>query len=154
MKLIAYISTFLLFAGLLGAENYEYISASSPLSASSQSVPKFTVQVIAHPKLGKILTDGKGMTLYIFTPDKQSLSTCYEECAFTWPPLLISSGTPTLATGVVGTLDTTIRKDNSTQVTYNGMPLYYYVKDKKPGDVNGQNIDNKWFVVKPESHAY
>ena len=104
------------------------------------------------PKLGKILTDGKGRTLYIFTSDKNksNTSTCNDQCAVIWPPLLISSGKSVLAPGIVGTLDTTNRRDHTVQVTYNGMPLYYYAMDKKPGDVYGQNIENKWFVVNPK----
>lgn len=151
MKMITCISTLLLLASTLSAENYQYSSQSNLQEDSiAKNSSELTVKVTNDPKLGTILTDGKGRTLYMFTPDNNNTSTCYDQCAATWPPLLISSGKPALAPGIVGTLDTTNRRDHTVQVTYNGMPLYYYVKDKKPGDVYGQNIENKWFVVKPK----
>lgn len=153
MKMITYISTLLLLASTLSAENYQYSSQSNlQENSTAQESSELTVKVTNNPKLGKILTDGKGRTLYMFTPDKNksNTSTCYDQCAVTWPPLLISSGKPSLAPGIVGTLNTINRRDNTSQVTYNGMPLYYYAKDKKPGDTYGQNIENKWFVVNPE----
>lgn len=124
-----------------------------PVLANTQTQNESTIKVVENPKLGKILTDNKGKTLYMFTPDKNSTSECYDQCAVAWPPLLVSSGQPVLAQGIVGTIGTTTRKDNTRQVTYNGMPLYYYAKDKNPGDVTGQNVENKWFVVNPKSHS-
>lgn len=144
------IGTFLVMASNLAtAENYAPQSTMQQ-SDMAQDSATITVKVASDPKLGRILTDGKGMTLYMFTPDKNNTSACYDQCAVTWPPLLVSSGTPSLAQGVPGTLGTIKRRDNTTQVTFNGMPLYYFVKDKKPGDVYGQNVDNKWFVVNPK----
>lgn len=147
MKLIIYISMVLLCAGTLSAENYSNTVQKNSTLQTSQH----TVKVTNHPKLGTILTDSKGMTLYLFTSDKNDASTCYDQCAIAWPPLLISSEKPSLAPGIVGTLNTIKRRDNSSQVTYNGKPLYYYVKDKKPGDAFGQNLENKWFVINPNS---
>lgn len=122
-----------------------------PAAAQQRTMNEPTVKVVENPKLGKILTDNKGMTLYMFTPDKNNKSVCYDQCAIVWPPFLISSRQPILAPGIAGTFGFTTRKDNTCQVTYNGMPLYYYVKDRKPGDVNGQNVDNEWFVINPSS---
>jgi predicted lipoprotein with Yx(FWY)xxD motif len=153
MKMITFISTLLLSAGMLFAENYQYPSQPTPQDNSTiQEMAEVTIKTANDPKLGKILTDSKGKTLYMFTPDKNksNTSTCYGECAATWPPLLISSGKPVLAPGIIGTLDTTNRSDHTVQVTYNGMPLYYYAKDKKAGDTYGQNIENKWFVINPK----
>jgi plastocyanin len=56
-------------------------------------------------------------------------------------------------TGVTGTLATIKRDDGTTQVTYNGIPLYYYIKDTKAGDLNGQALNNVWFLVAPASTA-
>ena len=120
-----------------------------PAMAQSKPMNEPTVKVVENPKLGKILTDSKGMTLYMFTPDKNNTSVCYDKCSALWPPLLISAGQPILAPGIVGTLGLTNRNDNTRQVTYNGMPLYYYVKDKKPGDITGQKVENEWFVINP-----
>lgn len=111
----------------------------------AQSSP--TVKITKNPKLGNILTDSRGMTLYLFKPDKPNLSVCYGKCAEAWPPLTVKSGKPT-GESLSGNLGTTTRKDGSKQVTYNGTPLYYFVKDKKPGDVNGQGLGGVWFVIK------
>lgn len=116
---------------------------------SNMSEP--TVKAADDPKFGKILTDSKGMTLYRFTQDNNNTSSCYGQCAALWPPLLLSSGQPILASGIDGNLDTIMRADNTRQVTYNGMPLYRYASDSNPGDKYGQQIDNKWFVVNPTS---
>src|SRR5947199_6792088 len=79
---------------------------------------------------GAYLTDSKGRTLYIFSKDKGTSSTCTSDCAKEWPAFT-SSGTPT-ATGnaTAGMVATTDRSDGSTQVTYAGHPLYYFVDDK------------------------
>lgn len=148
MKIVICISA-LLLASTLSAENY-----SQPIHQKKSSVQdssEVTIKVTRDPKLGEILTDGKGRTLYMFTPDtKDKTSTCYDDCAVAWPPLVVSSGKPSLAPGIAGTVDILKRRDNTSQVTYNGMPLYYYVKDKKPGDTYGQNVEDKWFVVNPK----
>jgi predicted lipoprotein with Yx(FWY)xxD motif len=122
-----------------------------PVLAQQPENTQPTVQVVDHPKLGKILVDSHGMTLYMFTKDKEGTSTCYGQCAFVWPPLLLPFGQPVLAPGIKGSLGLTKRHDNTRQVTYNGMPLYYYIKDKKAGDVTGQGVDNEWFVINPDS---
>jgi predicted lipoprotein with Yx(FWY)xxD motif len=89
------------------------------------------------------------MTLYLFTKDTPNTSNCYDKCATAWPPLL-TEGAPVVGTGVDGyKVGTTTRKDGSEQVTYNGWPLYYYIKDAKAGDVAGQNVGEVWFVIDP-----
>ena len=105
---------------------------------------------LASTKLGKILVDGKGQTLYLFEADKGKSSTCDGGCAAAWPPL-ITSGKPTAAMGVIGAkLGTTRRADGSTEVTYNGHPLYTYAGDQAPGQTSGQGIDQfgaEWYVL-------
>jgi predicted lipoprotein with Yx(FWY)xxD motif len=99
--------------------------------------------------LGSFLVDDKGMTLYLFTKDTPNTSNCYDKCATAWPPLL-TTGNPVSGDGVdKSMLGTTTRKDGSTQVTYNSWPLYYYEKDKAPGDVVGQDVGSVWFVISP-----
>jgi predicted lipoprotein with Yx(FWY)xxD motif len=113
-----------------------------------------TVQVAEHPALGKILTDGQGMTLYLFTKDAANVSNCYDQCAVTWPPLLVAAGAqPTAAEGVPGQLGVIERTDGSRQVTYNGQPLYFFIKDSKFGDTTGQGVGGVWFVVNPADTA-
>ena len=97
--------------------------------------------------LGSFLVDGKGMTLYLFTKDTPNTTVCYDKCATAWPPLL-TTGSPVAGEGVdASLLGTTDRTDGTVQVTYNGWPLYYYEKDKAPGDVVGQDVGGVWYVV-------
>ena len=100
---------------------------------------------LADSGLGSILVDAEGNTLYLFTPDAQGESTCYDACADNWPAL---TGDVTAGEGVDGSLlGTTERTDGSVQVTYNGWPLYYFANDAAPGDTNGQGINDVWFAV-------
>ncbi len=111
-----------------------------------------TLTVADDPKLGKILVDGKGMTLYMFAKDKPNQSNCAGDCLKAWPPFL--SDAPVAGDGVdASLLSTTAMSDGKNIVTYNGMPLYYFVKDTKPGDVLGQNVNEVWFVVAPDGKA-
>lgn len=106
-----------------------------------------TVNLGKNDTLGSFLVDDKGMTLYLFTKDTPNTSVCYDKCATAWPPLL-TTGAPVAGDGVdASKFGTTTRTDGSVQVTYNGWPLYYYAKDKAPGDVVGQDVGNVWFVV-------
>ena len=93
------------------------------------------------------------MTLYLFTTDKPNTSNCYGKCASFWPPLL-TNGAPAAASGLdASKLGTTNRTDGTVQVTYNGWPLYYFAKDKQPGDVAGQKVQGTWFVVSSSGDA-
>lgn len=104
----------------------------------------------ASTSVGDALTGAGGKTLYIFKQDSAGKSACNAGCATTWPPLTVPAGTqPTAASGVTGTLASITRDDGSTQVTYNGAPLYYYSKDTKAGDVIGQGVGGVWFVASP-----
>jgi predicted lipoprotein with Yx(FWY)xxD motif len=99
-------------------------------------------------QLGTILTDDRGMTLYLFTKDQPGISNCYDQCAANWPPLL-TQGAASVPDGLPGAIGTTVRKDGTTQVTYNGWPLYYWINDHKAGDTTGQNVGGVWFVLNP-----
>ncbi len=95
-----------------------------------------------------MLVDGRGMSLYLYALDQTGVSNCYEACAVAWPPLLSDAPTALPDTMAID-LGTTIRADGTAQVTYKGVPLYYWIADQKPGDVTGQNVDGVWFVVAP-----
>ncbi len=106
---------------------------------------------VADTELGEILVDADGMTLYVFLPDAQGASTCYDDCAANWPPFV---GEPTAAEGIdEALLGTTERDDGEIQVTYNGWPLYYFAADSAPGDLNGQGVGENWFVVDPSGEV-
>jgi predicted lipoprotein with Yx(FWY)xxD motif len=95
-----------------------------------------------------ILTDFAGRTLYYFDSDSATRSACAGSCASTWPPLIVSSGSPTSASALPGTLDAS-DVGNGQQVLYNGHPLYRYSGDAAPGNTNGDGIAGKWHVTTP-----
>jgi plastocyanin/predicted lipoprotein with Yx(FWY)xxD motif len=108
-----------------------------------------TVTASKNPDLGNILTDSHGKTLYLFLRDTPNVSSaCYNRCATTWPPLLITEGNPIAGNGVNGNLlGVLVRTDGTRQVLYNGWPLYYYATDANPGDTKGQGIGKVWFAL-------
>lgn len=120
-------------------------------TAAGSSAPA-VVSVGTVPKLGKVIVDGNGLTLYDFHKDKGTTSTCYGECAAVWPPLL-TEGEPTGQAGISASkLGTTTRKDGTEQVTFAGHPLYTYVADKQPGEGNGNDFSNfgaEWYALTP-----
>jgi predicted lipoprotein with Yx(FWY)xxD motif len=105
---------------------------------------------VASTNAGKILVDGTGRTVYLFEADKGKDSTCYGACAQAWPPVT-TAGDPQSGAGASGALlGTTRRTDGTTEVTYGGHPLYYFIADGKAGDMNGQGIYQfgaKWYVL-------
>jgi predicted lipoprotein with Yx(FWY)xxD motif len=109
-----------------------------------------TIMTRDDPKLGTILTDSDGRTLYQFSQDLPSTSTCVDKCAQAWPPFTVP-GTPELAPGIPGSVGFTTREDGVKQVVYNGHPLYYFAKDTQPGDTNGEGVGGVWSVVHPAS---
>lgn len=101
---------------------------------------------------GRILFDGRGFALYGFTRDPQGKSACTGACAKAWPPYVVKTR-PRAAAGVKARLLGTIRRaGGAVQVTYAGRALYYYVGDRKPGQVLCQNVTEFggiWRVVRP-----
>lgn len=112
---------------------------------------KETVITTGDSEFGTILFDDKGQAIYIWAVEESTTPECYGDCAEAWPPVL-TDGAPQ-ATGDVSNelLGTTKRTDGSTQVTYNGHPLYYYAHEK-PGEVKCHNISTHgglWWVIQP-----
>ncbi len=118
-------------------------------AGSGSSTGGVTVNIAQDAKLGSILVDGKGMTLYLWKNDKMNVSTCAGKCLTNWPPLLASSAVTAGAGLNASDFGTTQTTDGRTMVTYKGAPLYYFIGDKNPGDTKGQGIGNVWFVVAP-----
>ena len=124
------------------------------VGAPPSSSPPAAAVVEAHgSRLGQLLVDGQGRTLYLFEADQPGMSSCNGACASAWPPYL-SDATPHAGTGVTGSLLGTSARgdDGGTQVTYDGHPLYYYAGDSEPGDTAGQGLDQfgaKWYVLAP-----
>lgn len=133
----------------------ESTTTATATGASSEPTGRGTVAIVSAttvPKLGKVIVDAKGFTLYDFHQDKGGASACYGACAKVWPPLL-SEGKPQAGEGAMAAkLGTTKRKDGTLQVTYAGWPLYTYVADKKPGDANGNDFTSfgaEWYALQP-----
>jgi|SoimicmetaTmtLAA_FD_contig_91_5005_length_893_multi_2_in_0_out_0_2 predicted lipoprotein with Yx(FWY)xxD motif len=113
----------------------------------SSSTSATTVQLGTSATLGQVLTNSSGRTLYLFEQDSGTTSACTGTCASTWPALTVT-GQPTAASGLTASmLGTAMRADGSTQVTYNGHPLYVYSGDSAPGQTNGEGISGVWFAV-------
>jgi len=128
------------------------------IGVQAQEGGSAAVAVATSGEYGAHLTDAQGKTLYMFTADKQgkgdtdAVSNCYDQCAQAWPPLL-TQGKPVAGDRADESLLGTIqRKDGSMQVTYNGWPLYTFVKDRKQGEVAGQDVHGfggEWYLVEP-----
>ena len=120
-------------------------STVAPAETTEAPAANGATVAIGSSGLGDLLVDGDGNTLYLFTPDGQGPSVCYDDCAGAWPPLV---GEVAAGEAVDGSLLGTVpRTDGGDQVTYNGWPLYYFASDAGPGDTNGQGLNDVWFVV-------
>jgi predicted lipoprotein with Yx(FWY)xxD motif len=117
--------------------------------AGSGSGPVLTARSSSY---GKALFDGRGFVLYAFTRDHRR-SACYGECAKAWPPYFAPKGMLTVGAGVKRSLLGTVKRRNGRrQVTYAGRPLYYYVGDRRPGQILCQNVveyGGRWLLVRP-----
>jgi predicted lipoprotein with Yx(FWY)xxD motif len=118
--------------------------ALSALPAFADSLAGGAVQTMKATDGSNYFADAKGMTLYTYDNDNPGKSACYDKCATAWPPLMAPTGaTPS------GDFTIVDRKDGSKMWAYNGMPLYTWVKDKKPGDITGDNVGKVWHTAKP-----
>ena len=125
-------------------------SAAAPSAASSGAAGEVYEVDVATGAMGKYLTGEDGKTLYVFTADSANKSACADACANTWPPFTLDTGeTVKAGDGVTGALTTFARADGKMQVAINGLPLYYFAKDTKAGDTNGQGLNGKWFAANP-----
>ncbi|MEC5179669.1 COG4315 family predicted lipoprotein [Arthrobacter sp. CG_A4] len=141
-------------AGGSGTSTTSTPATTSPSAASSApaSTPAAAAAAlkVASSKLGQIVVDGKGMSVYYFTKDTKDSGTsaCTGGCLTAWPPVVTTSAAPTVD-GVTGKVGTIATPDGKKQVTINGMPIYYFAKDKAAGDVLGQGVNSVWYVVAP-----
>jgi predicted lipoprotein with Yx(FWY)xxD motif len=105
---------------------------------------------VAKTDLGKVLVNPRGRTLYLFKLDSGTQSECTGGCATAWPPL-VATGTPSAGTGAKASLiGTTTRADGTSQVTYNGHPVYLFEGDHKARQTNGQGVDAfgaRWYAL-------
>ena len=125
--------------------------ASSSATAACRRCPppgEVTALKTATTPLGEIVTDGEGMTLYMFSNDSKdgTQSACTGECLAAWPPALVGAAAPSL-TGVTGTVASIAAPGGGKQLTLGGWPLYYFAQDAAAGDTKGQAVGNVWWVL-------
>ena len=126
----------------------------SSTHAAPRAAPRHAAVAVAGPsvravrtKLGRILVDAKGHTLYLYVKDRGTKSACSPRCARVWPPATVS-GTPTAGPGVeAAKLTTTRGADRRPQLVYNGHPLYTLTADVRPGQINGEGFLGTWYVI-------
>jgi predicted lipoprotein with Yx(FWY)xxD motif len=152
LTLLLSVTATALLVGACGGSSSNGAAATPAPARTPQPVVKTATATVAG-KPETILVGENGMTLYYYTPDKGTgEATCTGQCLANWPPLLLPPGVSksTGENGVTGTLGTVPSTAGGMQVTYNSWPLYFFVKDKVPGDTTGQNVSGKWFVVPPD----
>jgi len=110
------------------------------------------IRIATDDELGSYLTDEKGMTLYLFTKDSAGMSACMDQCAVNWP-IYYAEHLVVPAPLDPADFSAIVREDGKMQTTYKDMPLYYFIKDTKAGDVTGQGVNGVWFVVPPSGPA-
>ncbi len=127
------------------------LSAQVAHAQTSDPKPVVTLK-IAKTSLGDIVVDGKGLSVYMFKPDRYNVSVCEGQCLVAWPPIMLPKGSTLTDVSISdgmrrSKLGVAMREDGSRQVTYNGLALYYWFRDSKPGDVFGQWVNELWFVM-------
>jgi len=139
-----------------GSERERAATAPPPRPVAAASTPRGTTVSLRPTRFGRILTDGRGYALYLFTRDGRGPSRCYGACARAWPPLL-THGRPRGSRGAQASrLGTVRRAGGRVQVTYRDRPLYFYVGDTRPRQVLCQGVSEfggVWWVVSPRGFA-
>lgn len=145
----------LLFLGACSGENNTSVISKADTETEEVVVEDegARIETRSTDEMGAYLTDAEGRSLYIFEGDSAMQSNCYDACAEAWPPFL-SEGTAEAGVGVEAAMIGAIkRKDGATQVTYNGMPLYYFVNDAEAGQTTGQDKEGfgaEWYLLTPK----
>jgi predicted lipoprotein with Yx(FWY)xxD motif len=132
------------------------VSESMPMNSTG-----LTINLQYNNRMGNFLSGENGLSLYYFSKDHVGTGfnlqdfniTCYDECAKVWPPVLISSEKMEIIYGMginSNLLNTRLREDGSTQLTYNNIPLYYFARDRMTGDTYGHGIYDHggyWYLI-------
>jgi predicted lipoprotein with Yx(FWY)xxD motif len=118
--------------------------------AMAQSVPKTTIAIKKNTAWGSILTLASGRTVYRFAKDTKNKSNCSGACAVVWPPVLLVKGQTAPVGKGVSHLGVIMRSNGAHQVTYEGVPLYLFIRDNKTS-INGNIKDafGQWWVINP-----
>jgi predicted lipoprotein with Yx(FWY)xxD motif len=142
----------LLVVTLAVASTLALAAAEATRVSGSAGVVRISTRTL--PKLGTVLVNGKGLTLYMFVPDRRTRVTCKGACAAVWPPVKLPKGARPVATGKANArlLGSDPNPSGGRVVTYNRWPLYTYVADTKPGEAKGQALNlngGLWYVLAP-----
>lgn len=119
----------------------------APQASPEQQRPVEVEVKVAQSDLGPILVDQSGRTLYAFTKDENKSGACDADCIAVWPALTAQS-TVDAKDGADAQLVSQV--EESSQAVYGKWPLYYFVGDQVPGDLNGQGVDDEWFAIAPD----
>jgi predicted lipoprotein with Yx(FWY)xxD motif len=130
-------------------------AASPAESAAASPAAGGSGLALADNAKGKIIVDGAGKTLYLFLNDEGGTPSCYDQCATNWPPLTATdAASVTVGAGLDASKVSVVdRTDGTKQVKYGEYPLYYFKNDAAAGDVNGQGLNSKWYVVGADGEA-
>jgi predicted lipoprotein with Yx(FWY)xxD motif len=142
MKLIALVVALALALALAACGSSDNKDGSNP-AGSGGSAAKSIVASADKAKVGRVVVDAEGRTLYRFTAEAQGRPVCTGSCVSTWPPATVTS-----ASGLPAHVATVKRDDGALQLTYDGHPLYRYAGDSSTADANGEGVGGQWFVVK------
>jgi predicted lipoprotein with Yx(FWY)xxD motif len=131
-------------------------SATAPSAATAAVGVRVSSATVG--RVGVVLTNGEGKTLYTFAPDHHAAVTCVQSCAIVWPPLKVPSGGTPLAAGSVKTalISSSPDPEGGRVVTYAGWPLYLYAGDSGPGTAKGQALNingGLWYVITPSGQV-
>jgi len=141
-----------------GSDSSETKSESTTTSAAASSTTAAsasgTTVKVGQTKLGEVLVNAEGRTLYTLSTESATNITCTGQCANKWPPLLLPAGqTPTAGPGVNGSLTVATRPDGLKQAAIDNHPLYIFAGDSQAGDTNGEGVGGVWHVVKASGAA-
>jgi predicted lipoprotein with Yx(FWY)xxD motif len=134
------------------------VSAVGPARTLAGRVKPVVISTGKVPKLGTVLVNSAGRTLYMFVPDKRRKVTCVRACAVVWPPVKLASGARAVAGGEAKSSLLASDRDpaGGRVVTYNGWPLYTYVGDTRRGQAKGQALNlngGLWYVLAPSGRV-
>jgi predicted lipoprotein with Yx(FWY)xxD motif len=137
MRLIALLLVLAVVVAACGSSSHD------KTSTSGGSAAKAIVSSAQKAKVGDVIVDAQGRTLYRFTAEAQGRPVCTGACVDTWPPATVAS-----AAGLPAHVATVKRDDGALQLTYQGHPLYRYAGDSSPADANGEGVGGQWYVIK------
>jgi predicted lipoprotein with Yx(FWY)xxD motif len=131
-------------------------SGGASTKQASPNTPAASAISIKQTSLGPTVVDAHGRTLYLFEGDKPNVSTLSAGGQAIWPPFTATAKPRALSGVSADGIATVSHSGGAAQVTYNGHPLYYYVGDRRPGQVSGQGLNQfgaLWYVLGPNGNA-